>query len=246
MTDEDYQKYYDRNWDALEMDEMEETYRMMVRSTFSIGNQIALRRRMIWTKEELEWEERVFDNNGVEKEDEINKYTPTSTANTPYPRCTITNHDIQGENVIQLSYEGILPLYFQREHVLKEKDMGISSYLKAVEHSYLLATNDALSLLSAAERPKSKNKAFLYVCHFYSDLKIRDLDNRNRSALINSARYGRLIDGDEWEKLSYMEEGYLDVAKKNHISMFISSRENGLKTVGYVNDLYQKGHHFRL
>jgi len=43
-----------------------------------------------------------------------------------------------------------------------------------------------------------------------------------------------------------MESGYLDFDKKNHVSVFISSQEIGLKMVEYVKNLYRNGHRFRV
>lgn len=237
LTKEQLDHYIAVSWERFDIERLLETYRMSAQVMYAIGEQVAQRDREVLRGKLGDWGEYIPD-----KDETL----PRFTKNTPYPRCIITNHIIEGEKIVQLSYDGMLPLYFLKKNVLKEKDMEIDSYLKSVENYYFRATNDALALLSSDEHPEPKTKAFLYVCHFYSDLKIRDLDNRNRSVLINAARYGRLIDGDEWEKMSYMEEGFLDIAKKNHISMFISSRKNGLKTVEYVNDLYQKGHLFRL
>lgn len=222
-------------WKQFDMDKLHAAYRSAVHVMYAIGEQIAERDRRILRGELGEWDEYL----PIEHED-IARFTEQ----TPFPRCMITNHIVDGERITQLSYNGLLPLYFFKNGASKDKQMEIESYRKIVKDYYIRATLDALKLLPTAETPEKKNKAFIYLCYFFKDLKIRDLDNRNRSVLINAARYGLLIDGDEWEKLAIMEEGFLNVNKRNHVSMFISNRNSALKVVEYVNSLYQNGYSF--
>jgi hypothetical protein len=146
-----------------------------------------------------------------------------------YPPCRFKQHGIGGETVYQLSYEGMLPLYDKdKKYTTQVRDYYTISTLEAVQ-------NEVVNLLE---------QGFIYVCHFFKDLVVRDLDNRNRSLLINAIRYAGFITDDSWEHLEIMESGFLDIAKSNHIEVFIGSQKNGLEIVKYVNEKYRNGHDF--
>lgn len=211
--------------DARDQDLLEEIYRESVLQTYRIGKQMESKRR---------------DSSAFEQAFEAKEVSLYS----PYPQCRITEHLVEGQLVYQLSYEGMLPLYFEKSPSImksKEKLAEWTKYHNAVRDYYVQATVDAVRL---KEPLPTFKRAFLYHCHFFSNMALRDLDNRNRSALINAARYARLIDSDDWIHLSTMESGFLDVERKNHIQVFISAHENRMSVVKYVDDLYQNGHVF--
>ena len=163
---------------------------------------------------------------------------------TPYPPCCVTRHDLGGEAAYQFSYDGMLPLYFDRggftrERVMKEYQDGVRDY-------YIRATYEGFRALAGHETIEPFGRAFVYVAHFFKDLGIRDLDNRNRSTLINALRNINIIRGDEWTKMSYMEKGFLDIDKRNHVSMFVTEEKNALKLIQYVEEKYKKGHRYRV
>lgn len=237
MTKEQVEQHIEWCWKRFDMEKMHEAYRSAANAMYAIGDQIAERDRAILRGELGEWEEYIpFE------DESMPKFTPK----TPFPRCLIKIHLLEGERVAQLSYGGALPLHFRTRTTERDKLLEIEAYQKRVKQHYLAATLDALQLLPTEQQPDRKQRAFIYICHFYKDLKIRDLDNRNRSVLINAARFGNLVDGDEWQKLSVMEEGFLDIDRQNHVSVFISSRDKAMKVVEYVNSLYQNGHRFRV
>ncbi|OUM87556.1 MAG: hypothetical protein BAA01_06600 [Bacillus thermozeamaize] len=241
--EESFGEYVRRCWDSFEMDRLHEAYRQSVLVSCAIADQIAQRERV-----------RIRD----VKLDEWGNYTSETafedkfTSETPYPRCYLTEHTVEGQTVYQLSYDGMLPLYFETNFNTKtalrnferERLQELSRYHNAVRDYYLRATSDTVKLWP--KEIKTFSRAFIYVCHFFGNLVIRDLDNRNRSILINAARLCGFISGDEWERLEFMESGYLDFDKKNHVSVFISSQEIGLKMVEYVKNLYRNGHRFRV
>src|SRR5690606_9267672 len=83
-----------------------------------------------------------------------------------------------------------------------------------------------------------------YICHFFEDLLIRDLDNRNRSAIINAIRYVGLIKDDSWKEIEVMESGFLDVNRKNHVQVFVTPSQNALKMIENIREKYRAGHDF--
>lgn len=156
-----------------------------------------------------------------------------------YPSCKFEEHVVNGIPVYQLSYLGMLPLYDEPKNVKHAKDReNIREYNKSVRNYYIQVTAQALY----SKTFQQFGPAFMYHCHFFNDLVIRDLDNRNRSVLINAARYNGLIQNDSWKQLTIMESGFLDKRKGNHIEVFITSQENGLKMVEYVTEFLVYGH----
>lgn len=228
MDERSFQEYVDRCWEALDMDRLYEAYRQSVLVSYAIADQIVQR-------------ERVRIRNVPEER---------MRADDAHPVCTFSEHTVNGQTVYQLSYDGMLPLYFETHPKVKtayrrqdqEQLREIGRYHQAVKEHYLRATAEAIK----GKTIRAFSRSFMYICHFFGNLVIRDLDNRNRGALINAARYCGLIEGDEWEKLEVMESGFLDVDKKYHVSVFITSQELGLKMVEYVKKLYQNGHRFRV
>lgn len=146
-----------------------------------------------------------------------------------YPPCRFKRHVINDEVIFQLSFDGMLPLY--------DKDNKFTAQIKDY---YTLSTLEAIR----NESISCFDHGFIYACHFFENLVVRDLDNRNRRLLINAIRYAGFIKDDSWEHVEIMESGFLDIAKSNHIEVFIGSQQNGLKMVKYVNEKYRKGHDF--
>jgi hypothetical protein len=122
----------------------------------------------------------------------------------------------------------------------------ITKYHNKIRDYYLRVTYVAVEEFMRKEKVRKFEHAFIYACHFFSNLSARDLDNRSRSFLINALRYAKVIPGDEWQKLTYMESGFLDVDKTNHVSFFVTDRKNGMKLAEYVEKLYKNGHRFRV
>lgn len=189
----------------LKIEDMEQIYRQCVLLSINVAREIAIRRHLLPSREDMNVDPAMF------------------------PSCRFKQHDIGGEVVYQLSYDGMLPLY--------DKD---KKYTTQLRDYYTISTLEAVG-------DKAVNcfeHGFIYICHFFKDLVVRDLDNRNRRLLINAIRYGGFIKDDSWEKIEIMESGFLDIAKSNHVEVFIGNQKNGLKMVKYVNEKYQNGHDF--
>ncbi|WP_039833882.1 hypothetical protein [Paenibacillus sonchi] len=156
---------------------------------------------------------------------------PESTSPDPlaYPPCHYRTYMLDEYPVHQLSYQGMLPLY------MKEKQ-----YKNKVRDYYIRATMEATARLDIP----SLRSAFIYIGHFFENLMIRDLDNRNRSFLINAIRYAGFIEDDSWKEIEVMESGFLDLARKNHVQIFITPSENAMKMIENVRRKYASGHDF--
>lgn len=146
-----------------------------------------------------------------------------------YPPCHFQKFNMEGIPVYQLSYQGMLPLY------MKE-----NSSKKQVRDYYIRATMEE----TIHHETPVIDSAFIYICHFFQNSIIRDLDNRNRSVLINAIRYAGFIKDDSWKEVEIMESGFFDLACRNHVQVFVTPSQNALKLIGDVREKYAKGHDF--
>lgn len=162
---------------------------------------------------------------------------PESTSPDPkaYPPCIYSTFMLGEYPVYQFSYQGMLPLY--------SKD---KQYKNQIKNYYTQATMEAVkaSQIEAPTETPVLKSAFIYICHFFEDLLIRDLDNRNRSAIINAVRYAGLIKDDSWKEIEIMESGFLDVNRKNHVQVFVTPSQNALKMIENIREKYRAGHDF--
>ncbi|MBY9079561.1 hypothetical protein KIH86_03955 [Paenibacillus sp. HN-1] len=147
----------------------------------------------------------------------------TSPDPTAYPPCNFQHFEIKGIPVYQFSYEGMLPLY------IRDK-----AYENQIREYYLRSTMEALRNF----RPQTFNRALIYMCHLFSDLRIRDLDNRNRRHLINALRATRIIQDDNWKEVSFVESGFLDQAGKSRVELFVTERANTVDMIDFVESRF--------
>ncbi|MFJ2043935.1 hypothetical protein ACIOBL_10040 [Paenibacillus taichungensis] len=140
-----------------------------------------------------------------------------------YPPCDFKELDIDGSSVYQLSYQGMLPLYMKENSCKKQvRDYYIQATMEAaIEHEIPII-----------------DSAFIYICHFFQNQIIRDLDNRNRSILINAVRYAGFIKDDSWKHIEIMESGFMDVERNNHVQVFITDSKNALKMIETIRKKY--------
>jgi Holliday junction resolvase RusA-like endonuclease len=121
------------------------------------------------------------------------------------PICHLLEIDEVPFDLIQFSYEGILPVY--------EKE---SKYKNTVRDYYIQSTIQALTRTNINIQ---FSKAVIYICHYFQDLSIRDLDNRNRKVIIDAVRKTGMIDDDSWQKVSFIESGFYD--SENHLEVYV-------------------------
>ncbi|AQS55675.1 hypothetical protein [Novibacillus thermophilus] len=141
-----------------------------------------------------------------------------------HPMCEITTHTVGGKEILQFSYPGMLPLYTD------EKDRDSTRYRQRVRDYYIRST------VQAANRKGLKKQyipARVLIVHCFEDLTVRDLDNRNRSHIINGLRHAQVIGDDNWKELSLMEEAIK--TKESSVEVF----------VGYSKDIHELMQLFR-
>lgn len=147
----------------------------------------------------------------------------------PYPPCIFKTFEVSGEPVYQFRYEGMLPLY--SEDRLSQKKL---------RNYYQTATMVSIFDWIRSEKVQMFDQAFLYICHVFSNLRVRDLDNQNRRHLINAMRRTNLIQDDNWKKLSNMEKGFFDPDQESHILLYVAHEKNKLSLIEYVDQIMVK------
>lgn len=153
----------------------------------------------------------------------------TSPDPKPYPPCSFDSFELLGEPVYQFRYEGMLPLY---------SDDRLSQ--KKLRNYYQTATMEAIHEWVRSEGLRAFDQAFLYICYFFSNLRVRDLDNQNRRHLINAMRRTRLIQDDNWKRISNMEKGFFDPSQENYILLYVTHEKNKLRLIEYVDQMMEK------
>mgnify|MGYP001332348202 FL=1 len=128
------------------------------------------------------------------------------------PKCLVRRREINGYLVFQLSYDGIMPMY--------DDD---PKYQQEIRDYYIRATLRGYDW--PANRQTFRNAAIMVV-HYFNDLSIRDLDNRNRSVLINAIRYTGLVWDDNWKNVTYLEKGELDAEGRCHVQVYVMDAGN--------------------
>lgn len=146
-----------------------------------------------------------------------------------HPMCEVTTHDVGGKEILQFSYPGMLPLYTD------EKDRESTKYRQRVRDYYVNAT------IQAVRRHGIKSQftpAHIHMIHRFEDLTIRDLDNRNRSHIINGLRYSQVIGDDNWKELSFSEEAF--EADKNSVEVFVGYSKNMYEGLAKIRGIVTK------
>ena len=135
--------------------------------------------------------------------------------------------------VHQLSYYGTLPPYKEGYHAL------VRQYYQTLTPDLECVRQKDLTI---------KEKALVLIIHYYTDNKIRDLDNRNRKYIIDMIRNTQLVVGDSWQDLAIYEEGFIDECShlqvyilenvhKNAFLRFFEEHHNELKIIPSIYEL---------
>jgi hypothetical protein len=133
------------------------------------------------------------------------------------PKCKVQIYHHLSEAVIQLSFDGMLPMY--------DSDR---KYKNAIRDYYIQSTIQALDWDKVNIRFQH---GFIYIAHFYRDLKVRDYDNRNRKSLLDAIRTTGIIKDDDWRSITILEKGFKDDAK-DHLEIFVGE-------YGYIHEVIQ-------
>jgi hypothetical protein len=148
------------------------------------------------------------------------------------PYCRISEHN--DPDMLQFSYEGFLPPYFEVNELPKE--MLRERYRGWNKEYYILATRQAVKRQKI--KPTFHGKAFLMIVHCFPNGIERDLDNRNRKYLIDALKLSGILLNDTWQDISIMEMGCLDKEAGAHVEVFVSTDENKLKTIQEIERMF--------
>lgn len=139
------------------------------------------------------------------------------------PICHVKLHEIQSSPMIQLTYEGLLPLYStDRKYNQEIRDYYIQSTIQGMEWG---KTNIQYKL------------AFICFVHFFPDMKIRDLDNRSRKWILDALRRTRLVANDDWQNTIILEKGLMD-QENPRVEVFVGESEFMHSILNFIDHLY--------
>ena len=156
---------------------------------------------------------------------EINKLGGNDVAikrTTVYPMAKVKPMLINGYPVFQFSYEGALPAY-------KENDRD---YLALIRHYYNRATFDSYDFTKIDFK---FSQSVIITAHYFNNMQIRDLDNRNRKLIQDAIRQTGLIGDDSWSRVWNVDVGFLD-PKGNHVQVYVVPQENFSNFMSYLLD----------
>ena len=139
-----------------------------------------------------------------------------------YPMAKVKPLLINGYPVFQFSYEGALPAY-------KEDDRD---YLALIRHYYYRATFDAYDF---SKIDIKFDQSVIITAHYFNNMQIRDLDNRNRKLIQDAIRQTGLIGDDSWSRVWNVDVGFLD-PKENHVQVYVVSQDNFSNFMSYLQD----------
>ena len=139
-----------------------------------------------------------------------------------YPMAKVKPMVINGYPVFQFSYEGALPAY-------KEDDRD---YLALIRHYYYRATFDSYDFTKIDFK---FDQSVIITAHYFNNMQIRDLDNRNRKLIQDAIRQTGLIGDDSWSRVWNVDVGFLD-PKGNHVQVYVVSQDNFANFMSYLQD----------
>lgn len=149
--------------------------------------------------------------------------TESSNLTKPHeklPKCKVEVFFIDNSPLYRLTFDGILPMY------LEDK-----KYKQEIKEYYYSATREAYDWHENKKKYAPFDKALIYCVHYFQDLTIRDLDNRNRSILLNAIRRTFLIQDDDWKHLTYLEEGKVG---EERVEVYIGDDKKRLEIIKFV------------
>lgn len=142
--------------------------------------------------------------------------------NERLPKCKVATMEYEGELIVHLLYEGLLPRYVKGQHYTQEiRDYYMLSTLQAVEENSINVTFSSESII--------------WIKHHFSSNIIRDIDNRNRKYLIDAIRHARIIKDDSQQLISIFESSVK--SERDFVELFIG---DPLAMLSYIsNDIKQ-------
>ncbi|NHN34873.1 hypothetical protein [Paenibacillus agricola] len=146
------------------------------------------------------------------------------------PVCQIKAYNLV-EPVIEITFEGMLPLYFEHGD---RKDHQREKYRLLTKEYYISAVSQAVKRQNVQTR--FKEKVIIIIAHVFADITLRDLDNRNRKYLIDAVKLSQLIKDDEWKNVSLMDCGYASKDAKNYVQIYITAEKAKLDLIKKVDE----------
>ena len=136
---------------------------------------------------------------------------------------------VDNSKFIELRLDFILPYY--------SKDVtNRTMYYARLKKSYQQPIIEKLKNISF-EIDFKEEKCFILISQFMPNYIIRDLDNRCHSIVFNALRSANIIKDDDWQNLSYMENGYLSPTNKGFTNILVGSERNLFKMINYNDSL---------
>lgn len=133
--------------------------------------------------------------------------------------------DFQNTSFVELRMDLILPYY-------SKNVTNRVTYYSALKKSYQQPIVEKLRSLQTVIDFKDE-KCFVLISQYFTNMIIRDLDNRFHSLIFNGLRSSNLISDDDWNKLSYMENGYYTTSDKPFTNILIGYEKDLIKMIDY-------------
>lgn len=188
--------------------------------------------QLLWAIESSDYQKAIFLEDYMklrelwEKEFDFEKYTDVLKIEQSMIDSKIINHD--DSEFIELRLDFILPYY-------SKNVTNRTMYYARLKKSYQQPIISKIRNLSAKIDFKEE-KCFVLISQYMPNFIIRDLDNRFHSIVFNALRSANIIKDDDWQNLSYMENGYRSPSKKGFTNILIGS-EKSLPEMLRYNDL---------
>src|SRR5699024_1817322 len=143
-----------------------------------------------------------------------------------YPLSDVRTLEIKGNHVIQIAYDGLLPLYIDN-----------TSYKQAICDYYFDAT---LCSYDFSGMEDYYNKPTVIFFHYYDNKIIRDYDNRNYKYILDAIRHTRIMEDDNWQSMSTADFGF--VSDINAVYVYICEEK---KLPNVLSDLFENHEQYK-
>lgn len=130
-----------------------------------------------------------------------------------FPMAKSRTFDFEGQPILQLSYEGMLPQEIKPKHTPEYFD-----YISKIRHYYYRSTFDSYEFVSTVK--PTFDKSSIFIISYFEDMRIRDLDNLNKKYIIDAIRKAGIIEDDDWQHLTTIDKGFYD-KDGNHVQVFV-------------------------
>ena len=138
-----------------------------------------------------------------------------------FPMARVKPMYIKDYPVFHFGYEGVLPPYDVEDH----------DYNAMIRQYYYSATFDSYDysklLLPVID------KATIIIAHYFSDMTVRDLDNRNGQYIQDAIKLTGIIKDDNWQNVWNSDIAFYD-KNGSHVQVYVVPTENYPHFIGYL------------